>query len=134
MPKPWPEKPVAMTKPGTSSTVEITGTASGVTSISPAHSCTTLAPAKAGNCRARAAMALRLAARSGSGSSTRAFSKGEAWSSGTGAASRHSCRKRSSSRIFSPDHSIRSAGRKSLKKRKLSGTSGAMLELPLAMV
>src|SRR5215475_6419117 len=33
MPKPWPEKPVAMKKPGNGSTGEITGTASGVTSI-----------------------------------------------------------------------------------------------------
>src|SRR5882672_3357756 len=37
MPKPWPEKPLAMTKPGRRSTGEITGTVSGVASIRPAQ-------------------------------------------------------------------------------------------------
>ena len=37
MPKPWPEKPVAMNRPGTASSGEITGTASGVTSMQPAQ-------------------------------------------------------------------------------------------------
>jgi hypothetical protein len=37
MPKSWPEKPVATKKPGISATGEITGTASGATSISPAQ-------------------------------------------------------------------------------------------------
>ena len=35
MPKPWPENPVAMKKPGRLSTDEITGIASGITSIMP---------------------------------------------------------------------------------------------------
>jgi hypothetical protein len=44
MPKPCPEKPLAMKKPGNAGTAEITGTASGVTSISPAQRSTSTGP------------------------------------------------------------------------------------------
>ena len=48
MPKPWPENPVAMTRPGRLSTGEITGTASGVTSISPPQAFSTFMSRKNG--------------------------------------------------------------------------------------
>lgn len=49
IPKPWPEKPLAITKPVISSIVSITGTASGVTSIAHPQLSSTLALANSGN-------------------------------------------------------------------------------------
>lgn len=37
MPKPWPEKPVPITRPGKVSTFEMTGITSGIVSIMPPH-------------------------------------------------------------------------------------------------
>src|SRR5205085_808557 len=48
MPKPWPEKPVAMKKPGKVSTAEMTGIASGITSIMPPQLSATATFLKAG--------------------------------------------------------------------------------------
>src|SRR5204862_736971 len=48
MPKPWPENPVAMKNPGTLSTAEMTGIASGITSIMPPQVSATATFLKAG--------------------------------------------------------------------------------------
>ena len=76
MPKPWPENPLAMCRPGVASTAEMTGIASGVTSMQPAHVCATLAPLSAGN----AALTLDISEFNmrgdGAGSKTRSRSNG----------------------------------------------------------
>src|ERR1051325_6986742 len=78
IPKPCPENPVAMKKPGILSTAEMTGIASGITSIMPPQLCATATFLKAGKLSAMLARARSSTNGSASGSSTRTLSKGDA--------------------------------------------------------
>ena len=134
MPKPWPEKPVATTRPGTSSTALMTGTASGVTSIIPAHCWTTCIPANTGNAALSAVTAPPLMPGAGSASSVRTCSNGLGASSAQVRGVRASAMKRPSRRRRRLRRVALAAGRNSRKKCQVSGTSGTTLAEPLAMV
>ena len=134
MPKPWPEKPVPMVRPGIASTGEITGIASGVTSISPAQDCATSAPSSTGKAR-RAAAQLRRSTRSdGAGSRMRTCSKGVTSSGRQWRASAASSLQRPETRKRSDRHSARKAGQKARARRKLSGTRSTVFSVPDATV
>ena len=81
MPKPWPENPLIRKNPGTDGTGPITGTASGVVSISPPQLCAILRRREGGEGAHQVLPAFLDDRRVGRGSSTRVASNGLAWSS-----------------------------------------------------
>ena len=75
-PNPWPENPVAMKKLGNSSTADITGTTSGVTSITPAQRSAIWASVNAGSACCRDVSATFWMPECGCGSRMRTCSNG----------------------------------------------------------
>jgi len=55
MPKPWPDSPVTMVRPGAPSAWSITGTTSGMVSIMPAQAALSFGRPSAGKVRANSA-------------------------------------------------------------------------------
>ena len=118
------KNPLARRNPGRVRMGEITGTASGVTSISPAQRSAIFIVLKTGKFLVRFDWASARIDSTGSGSRTRTASNGEGPSRGQVRGIFYSSMKRRPIRRRSSRHCFVSEGRKSKKSRKLSGTIG----------